>query len=114
MLVSAISRTGNSTDGKKGCRPVEKRLDPTGEFRQNAHMKQLIRLTIMLCACAGLALTVVAGPEPMPSGKEMKQVAPAALPECNLTGIYVCPPRGGQRGQSEDLAPDRSSTFEPG
>ena len=114
MLVSAISRTGNSTDGKKGCRPVEKRLDPTGEFRQNAHMKQLIRLTIMLCACAGLALTVVAGPEPMPSGKEMKQVAPAPLPECNWTGFYVGLHVGGQWGHSEDRDLDGYSTFDPG
>jgi outer membrane immunogenic protein len=37
-----------------------------------------------------LALTVVAGPEPLPSGKEMKQVAPAPVAECfNWTGFYV-------------------------
>lgn len=53
-------------------------------------MKQLIRLTILFCACAGLALTVVAGPEPLPSGKEMKQVAPAPPPECfNWSGFYI-------------------------
>jgi outer membrane immunogenic protein len=53
-------------------------------------MKQLIRLTILFCACVALALTVVAGPEPLPSGKEMKQVAPAP-PECdfNWTGFYI-------------------------
>ena len=53
-------------------------------------MKQLIRLTILLCSCAALALTVVAGPEPLPSGKEMKQVAPAP-PECDFTwtGFYL-------------------------
>ena len=52
-------------------------------------MKQLIRLTILVCSCAALALTVVAGPEPLPSGKEMKEVAP--VPECdfNWTGFYI-------------------------
>jgi len=42
-----------------------------------------------------LALTAVAGPEPMPSGKEMKQVAPAP-PECDYTwtGFYF----GGNAG----------------
>jgi len=58
-------------------------------------MKQLIRLTILFCACAALALTAVAGPEPLPSGKEMKQVAPAP-PECDYTwtGFYI----GGNAG----------------
>ena len=52
-------------------------------------MKQLIRLTILVCSCAALTLTVVAGPEPLPSGKEMKEVAP--VPECdfNWTGFYI-------------------------
>jgi outer membrane immunogenic protein len=65
-------------------------------------MKQLIRLTILFCACAALALTVVAGPEPLPSGKEMKQVAPAPPPECNWTGFYIGLNVGGQWGHSED------------
>jgi outer membrane immunogenic protein len=65
-------------------------------------MKQLIRLTILSCACAALALTVVAGPEPLPSGKEMKQVAPAPPPECNWTGFYIGLNVGGQWGHSED------------
>ena len=58
-------------------------------------MKQLIRLTILFCTCAALALTAVAGPEPLPSGKEMKQVAPAP-PECDYTwtGFYF----GGNAG----------------
>jgi outer membrane immunogenic protein len=58
-------------------------------------MKQLIRLTILSCACAALALTAVAGPEPSFSGKEMKQVAPAP-PECDYTwtGFYI----GGNAG----------------
>jgi len=62
-------------------------------------MKQLIRLTILFCACAGLALTTWAGPES--SGKEMKQVAPAP-PECNWTGFYIGLNVGGQWGHSED------------
>ena len=65
-------------------------------------MKQLIRLTILFCACAALALTVVAGPEPLPSGKEMKEVAPAPLPECNWSGFYIGVNVGGQWGHSEN------------
>jgi outer membrane immunogenic protein len=65
-------------------------------------MKQLIRLTTLFCSCAALALTVVAGPEPMSSGKEMKQVAPAPVPECNWTGFYIGVNVGGEWGHSED------------
>ena len=65
-------------------------------------MKQLICLTILFCACAALALTAVAGPEALPSGKEMKQVAPAPLPECNWTGFYIGLNVGGQFGHSEN------------
>jgi outer membrane immunogenic protein len=65
-------------------------------------MKQLIRLTILFCSCAALALTVVAGSEPMPSGKEMKQVAPAPVIECNWTGFYIGVNVGGEWGHSED------------
>ena len=65
-------------------------------------MKQLIRLTILFCGCAALALTIVAGPEALSSGKEMKQVAPAPLPECNWTGFYIGLNVGGQWGHSED------------
>ena len=63
-------------------------------------MKQLIRLTILFCACAGLALIASAGP--MSSGKEMKQVAPVPAPECNWTGFYIGIVGGGQWGHSED------------
>lgn len=77
-------------------------------------MKQLIRLTILFCACAALALTSVAGPEPLPSGKEMKQVAPAPLPECNWTGFYIGLNVGGQWGHSEDRDLDGYSTREEG
>src|SRR5436305_3484321 len=75
-------------------------------------MKQLIRLTILFCACAALALTAVAGPEPLSSGKEMKQVAPAPLPECNWTGFYIGLNVGGQWGHSEDLDEDGYQRFQ--
>jgi len=75
-------------------------------------MKQLIRLTILFCTCAALALTVVAGPEPLPSGKEMKQVAPAPLPECNWTGFYIGLNVGGQFGHSEDKDLDDYNGFD--
>ena len=65
-------------------------------------MKQIIRLTILFCACAALTFTVVGGPEPLPSGKEMKQVAPAPPPVCNWTGFYIGINVGGQWGHSED------------
>jgi outer membrane immunogenic protein len=65
-------------------------------------MKQLTCLTIAACASLALALTVLGGPEPLPSGKEMKQVAPAPPPECNWTGFYIGVNVGGQWGHSED------------
>ena len=52
-------------------------------------MKQLTCLLTILCAC--VALPAFGGPEALPSGKEMKQVAPAPPPECDFTwtGFYV-------------------------
>lgn len=52
-------------------------------------MKQLSCLTIALCASVALTLTTLAGPEPLPSGKEMKEVAPAP-PSCDYSwsGFY--------------------------
>jgi outer membrane immunogenic protein len=52
-------------------------------------MKQLSKLTILICACAALALTARAGSEPLPSGKEMKEVAPAPPAGCSWTGLYL-------------------------
>jgi outer membrane immunogenic protein len=75
-------------------------------------MKQLIRLTILFCACAALALSVVAGPEPLSSGKEMKQVAPAPPPECNWSGFYIGLNVGGQFGHSEDKDLDNYNGFD--
>ena len=58
-------------------------------------MKQLTCLTIAACASVALAITAFGGPEPLSSGKEMKQVAPAP-PECDFTwtGFYF----GGNAG----------------
>ncbi len=69
-------------------------------------MKQLTCLTTIFCACVALALTAVGGPEPLPSGKEMKQVAPAPPPECNWTGFYIGLNIGGQWGHSENVDKD--------
>src|SRR5437588_10657247 len=85
------------------CVPEQRPLDSSGMFREMRAMKQLIRLTSLSSACAALTLTAVAGPESLPSGKEMKQVAPAPLPECNWTGFYIGLNVGGQFGHSEDL-----------
>lgn len=65
-------------------------------------MKQLLHLTTLFSTSAGLALSAWAGPEPISSGKEMKQVAPAPLPECNWSGFYVGLHVGGQWGHSEN------------
>jgi outer membrane immunogenic protein len=50
-------------------------------------MKRFIALTAVVFASIALLRIAFAGPEPF-SGKEMKQVAPAPLPECNWTGFY--------------------------
>jgi outer membrane immunogenic protein len=70
--------------------PRRKILDHLAFLDETEAMKQLIRLTILFCACAALAVTAMAGPESLPSGKEMKQVAPAP-PECDFTwtGFYA-------------------------
>ena len=61
-------------------------------------MKALTRLFIVFCACNALALMAVAGSEQLPSGKEMKEVAPLP-PACpNWTGFYV----GGFGGYKYD------------
>lgn len=64
-------------------------------------MKQICSLTIAILTCGTLSLTALGGPEPLPSGKEMKEVAPAPLPECNWTGFYIGAHAGGQFSHSE-------------
>ena len=61
-------------------------------------MKQLL---IAVSASLVLALNAFAGPESLPAGKEMKQVAPAPLPEPTWTGFYLGLHAGGQFGHSE-------------
>jgi outer membrane immunogenic protein len=49
------------------------------------------RFAIFLGSALAIAIvqTLTAGPAPLPSGKEMKEVAPAPPPECNWTGFYI-------------------------
>src|SRR5256714_9706579 len=61
-------------------------------------MKQL---SITVFASLAAALTAFAGPESLPAGKEMKQVAPAPLLEPTWTGFYLGLHAGGQFGHSE-------------
>jgi outer membrane immunogenic protein len=53
-------------------------------------MRHLARLTILFCVATALAVSAIAGPESIPSGKEMKQVAsvPAGC-DYSWTGFYV-------------------------
>ncbi len=60
-------------------------------------MKRPIALPIVVFASVALIRIVFAGSEPL-SGKEMKQVAPAPLPECNWTGFYFGALAGYARG----------------
>jgi outer membrane immunogenic protein len=65
-------------------------------------MKQLTCVTIAACVVVALTMTAFGGPESVSNGKEMKQVAPAPVPECNWTGFYIGLNIGGQWGHSED------------
>lgn len=51
-------------------------------------MKRLLALTVVLFGSIGLTQIAFGGPEPLPSGKEMREVAPAP-PPCNWTGFYI-------------------------
>jgi outer membrane immunogenic protein len=84
------------------------RLDLMSGFCEKTVMKQFTCLTIAACASLAFALTAFGGPEPLPSGKEMKQVAPAPPPECDFTwtGFYF----GGNAGYGWGNADTR---FEP-
>lgn len=68
-------------------------------------MQSLARFTITLLATVALAVTVVAGPEPM-SSKETKEVIPPPLPSCDWSGVYIGLHIGGQFGHSEDVDED--------
>src|SRR5437870_13250351 len=57
-----------------------------------SHRRKFVmkKLTPSFAALVVLSTFVYAGPEPLPSGKEMKQVAPAPAPTCfNWSGFYV-------------------------
>jgi outer membrane immunogenic protein len=65
-------------------------LTSPGFLAKRLPMKQLTCLTIAACASLALSLTAFGGPEPLPSGKEMKEVAPAPPPECfDWSGFYI-------------------------
>src|SRR5256714_15281775 len=82
-------------------------------FLRTGSGHRLFRL-IVLPSSAALARSVVAGPESLPSGKEMKQVAPAPLPECNWTGFYIGLNVGGQFGHAEDVDIDNIASIDTG
>ena len=53
-------------------------------------MKRIFALTIVCFTPLSLTELAFAGPEPLPSGKEMKSVVqPAVEQECNWTGFYI-------------------------
>src|SRR2546428_8746611 len=57
-----------------------------------SHRRKFVmkKLTPSFAALVVLSTFVYAGPEPLPSGKEMKEVAPAPAPTCfNWSGFYV-------------------------
>lgn len=58
-------------------------------------------------------LSGFAGPEPISSGKEMTQVAPAPEIMCNWTGFYIGGHAGGQFGDSETTDFDYNFTIPP-
>jgi outer membrane immunogenic protein len=51
-------------------------------------MKRIFALTVVVFAFSVVLRFAFAGPEPI-SSKEMKEVAPAPLPECNWTGFHI-------------------------
>src|SRR3977135_799928 len=63
-------------------------------------MKRFIALPIAVIVSVVLLRIAFAGPEPI-SSKEMKQVAPAPLPECNWSGFYGGALFGYARGDLE-------------
>ena len=74
-------------------------------------MRRISILALGISAFCFLSPGVFGGPEALPSGKEMKQVAPAPAPEaCNWTGFYFGVHGGGQWGHSEDRDLDFFST----
>jgi outer membrane immunogenic protein len=77
-------------------------LTVVGILATTLAMKRTSGLIAILGGCVALAINAFGGPEPLPSGKEIKQVAPAPPPECNWTGFYIGIGIGGQWGHSQD------------
>jgi len=65
-------------------------------------MKRLLSLTLLWFGWAGLALVATAGPEPIATTKETKEVAMVPPPACQWRGLYLGIHAGGQFGHSED------------
>lgn len=61
------------------------------------HLSARLGVSVLICA---LALSAVAGPEPLP--RESKEVAPASVPEppCTWQGFYIGLHAGGEFGDS--------------
>ena len=76
-------------------------------------MKRFIALPIVVFAPVAVMRIVFAGPEPL-SGKEMKQVAPAPLPECNWTGFHIGLQGGYTWGDMQWIDSDNSIFPETG
>ena len=75
-------------------------------------MKSLTRLFVVFCACNALALIAFAGPEALPSGKEMKEVAPMPPPPCcNWTGFYIGINAGGIWSTNDAFDTDGEKIF---
>jgi outer membrane immunogenic protein len=74
-------------------------------------MKSLTRIFVGFCACNALALIALAGPESLPSGKEM--IAPAPPPPgCTWTGFYIGI-NGGYTWSDSDTVHTDSRNLDP-
>src|SRR5438270_1941450 len=62
-----------------------------------------MKKTLTFALVCGFCAAIYAGPEPIPSGKEMKEVAPAPGPSCfNWAGFYLGV-SGGYKRSNVDL-----------
>src|ERR1700736_4612185 len=78
-------------------------------------MKRIFALTIVCFTPLGLTQIASAGPEPLPGGKEMKQVVqPVVQENCNWTGFYIGAQVGYGGGDLKWQDADTSIAPEPG